>query len=295
MFHSSPLQRSTLPRDLARSHVHRASGTLIFARSPGKSGPTSASSLDAVLILAFDTSSPAVTVALARADVPADDEVSLGGRFRLTQRGAHGSGCTTIAQNRHGELLSPMIEELLDEQGVQPSELDAVAVGLGPGPFTGLRVGIVTAKAMSDALGIPAYGVCSLDVIAKGCSHGRNDFAVVTDARRKQVYWQAYEANALPVGDPELSFPDAVAQELRGRIDFVAGAGAVMYSDAFAGFTILTDLHRPGPAMYPVAFTLATIVIEQVGAGTPSDDLTPLYLRRPDARPPGKPKAVTPA
>jgi tRNA threonylcarbamoyl adenosine modification protein YeaZ len=199
------------------------------------------------VLLAFDTSTPAVTVALDG-----------------------GPSHTVVAANRHGEMLAPGIEHVLRAAGLRPRDLTGVVVGLGPGPFTGLRVGIVTAKALAAALGIPAYGVCSLDALAAP------GIAVATDARRREVYWAAY-------GDerdgPHVGKPYDVAERLRANgFTTIAGAGARLYPEAFDGFTVTDD-------EYPDARRLL--------AARRTDDLTPLYLRRPDATPPGPRKKVT--
>jgi tRNA threonylcarbamoyl adenosine modification protein YeaZ len=203
-----------------------------------------------VPLLAFDTSTPAVTVALDG-----------------------GPSWTEVAQNRHGELLAPGIDRVLDEAGVTMRDLTGVVVGLGPGPFTGLRVGVVTARTLSHALGIPAYGACSLDALA---SPG---IAVATDARRREVYWAVYDAAGARTYGPAVGRPADVADELRERgVTTVAGAGARLYAEAFAGFE-LTDPEHPDAV--------------RLLAASRTDDLTPLYLRRPDATPPGPRKKVT--
>ena len=99
------------------------------------------------MLLALDTATPAVTVAVADgATVLAD--------------------ATAVDPRRHGELLAPAVESVLRTAGVDRRELTAIAVGTGPGPFTGLRVGLVTARTLGHALGIPVLGVCTLDVLA---------------------------------------------------------------------------------------------------------------------------------
>lgn len=198
-----------------------------------------------MLLLAFDTSTPAVTVALST-----------------------GESATEVASNRHGELLAPLAERLL--AGRRP---DGIVVGVGPGPFTGLRVGIVTARAMAHALGIPAYGVCSLDALAAP------GIAVATDARRREVYWATYDAAGARKDGPHVGRPADVATALReAGVTTVAGAGPRLYPEAFAGFDVADE-------EYPDARRLL---------GAPrTPDLTPLYLRRPDATPPGPRKRVT--
>jgi tRNA threonylcarbamoyl adenosine modification protein YeaZ len=244
-----------------------------------------------VHLLALDTSSVAISATVLRADDA--PKVWSDGRYRLTGIGAmSGPGTMEIASNRHGELLAPVIENALEQTGSEFADLVAVAVGLGPGPFTGLRVGVVTAKAIGDALSIPTYGVCSLDAIAAGHSRRGEPLAVVTDARRKQVYWRLYDG-ANPITEPDLAPPAAVADMLQGRTSRVVGAGAELYSEVFAGFEV-DQGREPGDAAYPEPAEIGLLALERARSGAPSEELKPLYLRRPDARPPGAPKQVTP-
>jgi tRNA threonylcarbamoyl adenosine modification protein YeaZ len=244
-----------------------------------------------VLVLAFDTSTPAVTVAILEYDEvplepPADAKpggprvVSIGPRRTLTER-------TEIATNRHGELLTPMIRSVLNEAGAAVRDLTAIGVGLGPGPFTGLRVGVMTAKAISDAVNVPVYGLSSLDAIAHAHYAG-GGLAVLTDARRKQVYWALYDEHEVRIDGPEIGHPADVATALRGRVRNVVGAGALLYPGAFGEFTVWDH------DQYPQAAQLVWMVAMRRFLQPVGEDLTPLYLRRPDAQPPGKPKLVTP-
>jgi tRNA threonylcarbamoyl adenosine modification protein YeaZ len=223
-----------------------------------------------VVVLALDTSSPAVTVA-----VVASERSILASQIE-------------VQPNRHGELLAPMIVSALTDAGRRIEDVDAVGVGLGPGPFTGLRVGIVTAQSVADALGIPVYGECSLDLIARSHASGDGTFGVVTDARRKQVYWAAYDEDAERLDGPELGRPAEVADALRSRTTVLVGAGALLYRDLLDGFEISER------APYPSAIELGWLALAKLAAGAPSDRLAPLYLRRPDAQPPGERKKVTP-
>lgn len=223
-----------------------------------------------VLVLAVDTSSAVVTAAVAEVS---GDETSL-----VAERSAD-------APNRHGELLAPLLAELLVDAGVTSAQLGALCAGLGPGPFTGLRVGVVTAASMADALGLPAYGACSLDAIALAHSDGAPT-VVCTDARRRQVYWAAYDADGRRAGELDLAPAGDVAVAIERDVH-VVGAGALLYREAFDGFTVHEE-----PA-HPRALDLVRLVAGRVGG--PPDVLEPLYLRRPDAVPPGAPKAVTPA
>lgn len=223
-----------------------------------------------MLVLALDTSSPTITVAVCEV---------VDGEIRVRAESSE------TADNAHGERLAPLVAGALRDGGIAPAQLDAVAVGLGPAPFTGLRVGIVTARAMSDALGIPAYGACSLDGIAHRFTIDYGSFAVITDARRKQVYWALYDEGGRRLDGPELALPDELAARLHGLTADIVGAGALKYADAFVGFTVREG--DPSPR--------ATDLVWCVDFDAAPGDLTPLYLRRPDAQPPGRPKAVTPS
>jgi tRNA threonylcarbamoyl adenosine modification protein YeaZ len=228
-----------------------------------------------VLVLTLDTSTPAVTVAVS--DVAPERAVT-------TRASRH-----EVAVNRHGELLAPMVDAVLRAAKAAPADLAALGLGLGPGPFTGLRVGIMTAAALGDALDIPVYGVCSLDVIAASVHSDDFSYAVMTDARRKQVYWASYDEIGSRIDGPDTGTPAAVAEHLAGRVTHVAGSGATLYREQLAGFTAVEG-HE-----YPDAAVLAQLLRAKVLDRAPGDLLTPLYLRRPDATPPGRPKQVTPA
>jgi tRNA threonylcarbamoyladenosine biosynthesis protein TsaB len=212
------------------------------------------------VLLAFDTATPAVTVALHD-----------GARVVAS--------CTKVDARRHGELLAPGITAVLDEAWVPRQDLTAVAVGVGPGPFTGLRVGLVTARTLALALDIPVYGVCSLDVLAaQAVEDGVVDrpFLVATDARRKEVYWAPYDERGTRIGDPSVSRPADIATDAP-----VVGSGGVLYADAFP--------RARGPEL-PDARVLAQVVTDR---RVELLDPEPLYLRRPDAATPGKPKPVS--
>ena len=224
-----------------------------------------------MLLLAVDTSSVQVSVAVA--EVRGGNDVGALAASDL------------VAANRHGELLAPLVREAMAAAGVTVGDLDAVAAGLGPGPFTGLRVGIVTAAAMADALGLPTYGACSLDAIA--LRHPA-PLLVCSDARRKQVYWARYGADGRRVEGPELSAPADLAERCRGVVGRVAGAGAALYADVWHGYELRED------AAYPHAIDIARVVAPRLVTGAAADVLEPMYLRRPDAVVPGAPKAVTP-
>lgn len=212
------------------------------------------------MLLAFDTATPAVTVALHD-----------GERVVATR--------TSVDAMRHGELLAPGICAVLDEAGLIRQDVTAVAVGVGPGPFTGLRVGLVTARTLGAVLGIPVYGVCTLDVLAaQAVDDGAvsDEFVVATDARRKEVYWASYDAGGARLDGPQVAKPAQVATGLP-----VVGRGGVLFPDAF-GQAVAPE--------HPDAGVLASVVAEERAELL---DAEPLYLRRPDAMSFGKPKRVS--
>ncbi|MGH8881662.1 MAG: tRNA (adenosine(37)-N6)-threonylcarbamoyltransferase complex dimerization subunit type 1 TsaB [Stackebrandtia sp.] len=208
-----------------------------------------------MLILVVDTSTPAVTAAVVEAD-----ETTI----------AMSEGRVVVNPRAHGEQLTPLIEAELAARGAVPGDLGAVVAGLGPGPFTGLRAGLVTAAALSHALDIPSYGVCSLDGIGARTA-GR--VFVATDARRKEVYWAVY-ADGKRVEGPEVAEPAAVADRAT-TADACHGDGVHRYADVL-GVT------PGGPPRYPHPGRLAWTARDRITDGAPSEDLTPLYLRRPN-------------
>jgi len=210
------------------------------------------------VLLAFDTATPLVTVALHDGS---DVVVEL----------------TSERPMKHGEQLAPLISQALEQAGIVRQDLTAVAVGVGPGPFTGLRVGLVTARTLAFVLEVPVYGVCSLDVLAAEAAAALGtDFVVATDARRKEVYLASYDASGARLDGPVVEKPAVVATDLP-----VVGEGGTLYPDAFP--------HATGPAR-PSAGWLARAVAEELAEIV---DPEPLYLRRPDAETPRPPKKVS--
>ncbi|KLL12677.1 MULTISPECIES: tRNA (adenosine(37)-N6)-threonylcarbamoyltransferase complex dimerization subunit type 1 TsaB [Protofrankia] len=301
-----------------------------------------------MLLIALDTATPACSVALVdvahgyppglsdAAATPATAGQPAATAANGSEAGAVVGGQAVVVTGRaarqvvdprrHAELLVPLVREVLDEAAVRPADLDGVVVGLGPGPFTSLRVGVVTAGAFADALGKPAYGICSLDGVGAGLT-GR--VAVATDARRREVYWAVY-ADGARVAGPFVDRPRAVVDALREMsVSRLVGPGAALYPDVFA------DLAGPGPHPWPASATgartgagpdtragtgsgtrsgagpgqtsgpprtadpgypspvvLARLAAADVLARRPPAPLVPLYLRRPDAAEPHPPKTV---
>lgn len=172
----------------------------------------------------------------------------------------------------HAETLMPSVLEACAEAGIGLGEVAEVAVGMGPGPFTGLRVGIATAWSLAHAAGLTPHGVCSLDVVAAQWVDAPDEFVVAADARRKEVYWARYRDGAR-VGEPRVSSPDEVPSlPLAGHLPEATG---------------LTAAGGAPTALDPA-------VLAAVWTRLPAAGGEPFYLRAPDASVPGKPKSALP-
>ncbi|WP_036328430.1 tRNA (adenosine(37)-N6)-threonylcarbamoyltransferase complex dimerization subunit type 1 TsaB [Microbispora sp. ATCC PTA-5024] len=239
-----------------------------------------------MLVLAFDTATPAVTAALHD-----------GGRVVAES--------TTVDARRHGELLAPAVEKVLRDSGAALRDVTAIVAGTGPGPYTGLRVGLMTATALATTVGVPAFGICTLDALAYAAQVD-GPFLVATDARRKEVFWARYGDPRTRLDGPRVDRPHDLPADLP-----VVGAGGRMYAE-IVGAARLT-----GPE-HPSAGALAALAVEHLRGLSPEEaaeiarvpegrvdsvekaselgvlgPARPIYLRRPDAQVPGTPKKVT--
>ena len=214
-----------------------------------------------MLLLALDTATPAVTVALH------DGTSVLAASSQVDAR-------------RHGELLLPAVDRVLAEAGLRLDAVTGIVVGVGPGPYTGLRVGLMTADTFGLALGVPVHGLCTLDGLAYAADV-EGPFVVATDARRKEVYWARYADPRTRVSEPAVDRP---ADLDIGGLPAV-GAGALLYPDTFP------DARGPE---HVSAAALASLAAEKLAAGEELAAPRPLYLRRPDAQVPKNYKVVTP-
>ena len=205
------------------------------------------------LVLALDTST-VVNVGLARGD-----------QILAT--------ATVADQMAHVEQLMPLVSECVDAAGIRMADLGQLIVGLGPGPFTGLRVGVVTARVLSHALGLELRGVCSLDVLAaQFVGASQSEFVVATDARRREVYWTRYSALGVRLEQPRVSRPSDVPPLP------VIGPAADLYADQLQAV--------PGPR------SMDPGVLATSGTTLPDAGREPLYLRHPDATELTRPKSV---
>ncbi|GII40553.1 tRNA (adenosine(37)-N6)-threonylcarbamoyltransferase complex dimerization subunit type 1 TsaB [Planotetraspora phitsanulokensis] len=212
---------------------------------------------------------------------------------------------TTIDARRHGELLAPAIERVLRDADVTLRDLTAIVAGTGPGPYTGLRVGLMTATALAATAAIPAFGVCTLDALAYA-TKTPGPFLVATDARRKEVFWARYGDRETRLDGPRVDRPHDLPADLP-----VVGAGGLLYADVIGPGRVEGPEHPSAAALAALAAgRLATLTDEEAAAiarvpegrvdsvekarelgvlGPPR----PIYLRRPDAQVPGAPKRVT--
>lgn len=209
-------------------------------------------------------------------------------------------------QRRHAETLAPGIAWVLAEAGADRRDLDTVAVGTGPAPYTGLRVGLVTARTLARTLGIAALGVCSLDALARQAFDafgpaGPSRVLCATDARRREVYSALYrlepDGDVVALAGPQVSRPDAVWPGLglagpagsgaggsAGGRPAVVGRGAELYPQDLPS--------TPGGPSVVEAATLVRLARLRAEKGAPTD-LTPRYLRRPDVSAPAARKRAS--
>lgn len=229
-----------------------------------------------MLLLAFDTATPRVSVALG-------DDGHVLAELQLASGTDRGQGV-----RRHAELLTPGIETLCGQAGVRVADVSAVAVGIGPGMFTGLRVGVTTAKLLAQVLRVPVVPVPSLDLVAYPLRHASRLVVAVLDARRREVFTSRYRpvpGGVQRVSDYEVLPPAELAADLAAGGDelLLAGDGVGRYREEFAA---LDHAELAGPAFdAPSAVALLELaagrVVREEFVGP--DELVPLYLRQSDA------------
>lgn len=224
-------------------------------------------------LLALDTATSAISVAVT------DGQEVLARRVTLDERA-------------HGELLAPSVRDAMAEAGVRHTDLTAIVVGVGPGPFTGLRVGIVSGLVLASVAGVPVYGMCSLDAVAHEAwlqqTSPACDLVVATDARRKEVYAARYAPGPEGperLGAPIVARPAELPEELAGLP--TAGRGPVLYPDAFPRVLDVRDVdaavmgRRAALALSRGEGERELVPLDPTGWLTYPE---PWYLRRPDAQ-----------
>lgn len=222
-----------------------------------------------MLLLGIDTATTRVSVAIAEGGVVLGAVSLSGGR-------------------RHAEQLAPAIQYLRDELGVSFRQLAAIAVDVGPGLFTGLRVGVTTAKVMAQALRVPVVGIPSLDLVAYPLRYSNRLVVAVLDARRREVFSASYRpvpGGLQRVSDYEVRTPTELVAELEAGTDelLLAGDGVAAYRGAFSSLehAELAGADHASPNAAALV-ELATARVEREDFESPSE-LRPLYLRTSDA------------
>jgi tRNA threonylcarbamoyl adenosine modification protein YeaZ len=181
----------------------------------------------------------------------------------------------TEDSRRHAEVIGPFLAEVLDEAGITPALVTGVVAGMGPGPFTGLRVGIAAARTFAAARGIPFLPLVSHDAVAADVRASGQDgpFVVLTDARRREVYWSAHDETGTRVAGPGLAKPADLDDAIRAS------------RPTAVGWDRVTALSVP-------AWRLGALAADRLASGADFAQDTPLYLREPDVTVPGAPKRV---
>lgn len=224
-------------------------------------------------VLALDTALGACSVALC-----SDGDV-LARRFARLERG-------------HAEALMPMVEAVRGEAGVNYAELDLLATTVGPGTFTGVRIGLATARALSLASGVPLVGVTTLAAVAQAAvetAAAGDSLLIAHDAGRGQVYAQLFDGAVTPLGDPGVFAPADIAALVRGRAGLVAGTGVALV------WPYLREQHqgwrRSSANGVPDSVVIARLAVRSISGGQGRADMRwppkPLYLRAPGAVLPG--------
>lgn len=225
------------------------------------------------LLLAIDTATPSAGVALT------------GGTFG---QGEVLAELRLIGSKTHSRRLLAVIEVLLQESETRWEDLDGIAIGLGPGSFTGLRIGMATAKGLAAATGKPLYGVSTLDVLAAACT-GEGQVCSLLDARKQEVYAAVYQRDrdgrAVRQGEMLVLPPADLIAHLGDQPVLLVGSGARLYGEELC--LRLAGRARVAPAALhqPSAAVLGLLAGELALRGEVLDPIEglPLYVRRSDA------------
>lgn len=229
-----------------------------------------------MLVLALDTSTALTTVALVAPDGDVLAESS------------------HMDARRHAEVLPRLVRDVLVASGSTPADLGLLAVGVGPGPFTGLRVGVAFARATAHARGIPVVGAMSLDVIARA-RHDEGPFTVVTRSRRVEVAWAAYDGSRVridgPLIQPDPGYPrhglvvgDVESVDVTVRPS-AADLAALVLERIASGESLPDDREWPEDAADGSGVPTASLLADLASQDRWLLPALPLYLRRPDAVP----------
>jgi tRNA threonylcarbamoyladenosine biosynthesis protein TsaB len=223
------------------------------------------------LLLSLDTSTPCAALALT---VGAGDDGEVLADLRLSGR------------KTHSRRLLSLIEVLMRESEITWQQLDGIAVGLGPGSFTGLRIGMATAKGLAAAAGKALYGVCTLDILAAQCTEKL--VCSILDARKKEVYAALYRRDEtgrqVRLGDLLVLPPARLADHLV-EPTLLVGSGARQYGEEICRLSGGRGMIAPAALHEPSAAALGLMAGEMVRRGEVLDPIEgmPLYVRDSDA------------
>jgi tRNA threonylcarbamoyladenosine biosynthesis protein TsaB len=223
-----------------------------------------------VLVLAVETSTPQTTVALG------------------TEQGVIASALLSWGRG-HSEIVTPAVRQILEWSEIDRRQLGGVAVGLGPGLFTGLRVGVATARALSQVLGVPLVGIGSLDVVAFSARYSRWRIGAVTDGKRGEVFYAFYRP--VPGGvaretDYVVGPPERLAAELEATPEetLLVGGGALLYRRVLEEVGTPLEFASTSTA-FPLAVSLLELALPRFLREETSrpEDVVPYYVRKSDA------------
>ena len=222
-----------------------------------------------VIVVGIDTSTAKVSVAIGT-ETSITGSVTVGGRARQ-------------------ETVTPVLDRLLSWTGVELRHVGGFVVGIGPGLFTGLRVGVETAKTLSQATGAPIIGMPSIDALAYAVRHTARTVVSVIDARRQEVFSALYQpvpGGVLRLSDPVVQRPDALVAELDAHPGEVlaVGDGAILYEDVLRSVGARVAFASPAAA-HPDAASLVELAVPRFLREEHDQlfDVVPMYLRKSDA------------
>jgi len=218
-----------------------------------------------MLVLGIDTSTLAGSVALVE-----DDELRSELVFNL--------------RRKHTERLLPSLDWMFSELGIEPSQLDAIGVGIGPGSFTGLRIGLATAKGLALSLNLPLVGISSLRALAWQVKFYKGNILTLLDARKGQVFAQLFcsENELKEQSEPLAIEPEKLLTKITQPC-LAVGEGYKVYQEVFSRTKQLFYAGREFD--YPRASIIAFLALKELekGGAFEPDELVPIYIRPSDA------------